>query len=76
MIRKTKGKYFQNINKDKTAASKMYQNPVKPFITNKYVIVNEKVFIKAGVDEDVMITGINENVLINPLQAVLFFCTP
>ena len=46
MIKKTKRKYFQNINKDTTATSKTFCYVVKSLITNKGAIVNKNIIQK------------------------------
>ena len=63
LIRKTKGKHFQNINKDKTAASKTFWNAVRSFITNEDAIVIKIIIVKVDDDEVVIVKGTNKNFL-------------
>lgn len=64
MIEKANRKYIQSIDKDTTAASRTFWNDAKLFITNQCTIVNKKIFIRAEIDEDVMVKGTRENALI------------
>lgn len=65
MIEKTNRKYIQSIDKDTTATSRTFWNDDKLFITNQCTIVNKKIFIRAEIDEDVMVKDTRENALIN-----------
>ena len=64
MIEKTNRKYIQSIDKDTTATSRTFWNDAKLFITNQCTTVNKKIFIRAEIDEDVMVKDTRENALI------------
>ena len=64
MIEKANRKYIQSIDNDTTAASRTFWNDAKLFITNQCTIVNKKIFIRAEIDEDVMVKDTRENALI------------
>ena len=64
MIEKTNRKYIQSIDKDTTATSRTFWNDAKLFIANQCTTVNKKIFIRAEIDEHVMVKDTRENALI------------
>ena len=53
LVRKSKKEYFQNLSNANSSHGKSFWNAVKPFVSNKGVISNENIIIKAQKEEQI-----------------------
>lgn len=70
LVKKSKKQYFEKISHENSAQSKPFWNAVKPFMTNKGVISNESIVIKAKDTENVKVKNSQKEVQVKANELI------